>query len=65
MCSTSDFAFFQIRERALQTATPLNPQRVFFELSPCLPKDAIVCADSGTTTVWLGRIVRNLSLMNF
>jgi pyruvate dehydrogenase (quinone) len=42
-------------ERALQPADPLNPQRVFWELSPRLPEGCIVTGDSGSSTVWFAR----------
>ncbi|HEY6053274.1 MAG TPA: thiamine pyrophosphate-dependent enzyme, partial [Gaiellaceae bacterium] len=41
--------------RALEDADPLNPQRVFFELSPRLPDDCIVAADSGSAANWYAR----------
>ena len=36
-------------------ADPLNPQRVFWELSSRLPDQAIVAADSGTVANWYAR----------
>jgi pyruvate dehydrogenase (quinone) len=33
----------------------MNPQRVFWELSPRLPQDAILCADSGSAANWFAR----------
>ncbi|HEX2513987.1 MAG TPA: thiamine pyrophosphate-requiring protein [Chloroflexota bacterium] len=42
-------------ERALQPASPLNPQRLFHELSPRLPDGCIVAGDSGSSTVWYAR----------
>ena len=44
-----------LEARAMQDADPLNPQRVFWELSARLPDDAIVCGDSGSSTNWLAR----------
>ena len=44
-----------LEARALQNAEPVNPQRVFWELSKRLPDDAIVCGDSGSSTNWLAR----------
>ena len=41
-----------------QTLEPINPQRIAFELSPRLPADSIVTADSGTSTVWYARNLR-------
>jgi pyruvate dehydrogenase (quinone) len=42
-------------ERAMQDAEPLNPQRVFHELSPRLPERCILTADSGSSTNWWAR----------
>jgi pyruvate dehydrogenase (quinone) len=44
-----------LEERALTSAEPLNPQRVFWELSPRLPENAIVTADSGSVANWYAR----------
>jgi pyruvate dehydrogenase (quinone) len=44
-----------VDDRALQDADPMNPQRVVWELSKRLPEDAIVCADSGSSTNWFAR----------
>lgn len=44
-----------LEARAMQTAEPLNPQRVFWELSPRLPERAIVTADSGSVANWFAR----------
>jgi pyruvate dehydrogenase (quinone) len=41
--------------RAMNEAHPINPQRVFWELSPRLPDDCIVTCDSGTAAVWFAR----------
>src|SRR6185312_7138083 len=41
-----------VEARAMEKANPLNPQRVFWELSSRLPDNAILCADSGTTASW-------------
>jgi pyruvate dehydrogenase (quinone) len=37
------------------TAEPVNPMLPFFELSPRLPDDAIVAADSGSSANWYAR----------
>jgi pyruvate dehydrogenase (quinone) len=37
------------------TANPVNPMRLFSELSPQLPENAIVCADSGSAANWYAR----------
>jgi pyruvate dehydrogenase (quinone) len=48
--------WWQILEnRAMQDAQPLNPQRVFHELSPRLPDRCIVIGDSGSATNWWAR----------
>jgi pyruvate dehydrogenase (quinone) len=44
-----------LRARAMQSAKPLNPQRVFWELSPRLPENAIITADSGSVANWYAR----------
>jgi pyruvate dehydrogenase (quinone) len=44
-----------MEERAMEEAKPLNPQRVFFELSPRLPDDCILSADSGSAANWYAR----------
>ena len=41
--------------RAMHAAEPLNPQRVFWELSSRLPERAIVTADSGSAANWYAR----------
>jgi pyruvate dehydrogenase (quinone) len=47
-----------LEARAMQIAEPLNPQRVFWELSPRLPDDAIITADSGSVANWFARDLR-------
>jgi pyruvate dehydrogenase (quinone) len=42
-------------ERAMIDAQPLNPQRLFHELSPKLPDRCILTADSGSATNWWAR----------
>lgn len=44
-----------LKERAMDSAEPLNPQRVFYELSPRLPDNAIITADSGSVANWYAR----------
>lgn len=44
-----------VEARALEPAEPLNPQRVFWELSPRLPDGAIVTCDSGSAANWYAR----------
>ncbi|HVU69954.1 MAG TPA: thiamine pyrophosphate-requiring protein, partial [Ktedonobacteraceae bacterium] len=47
-----------VEERAMIDAKPLNPERVFLELSRLLPSNVILSADAGTTANWYGRILR-------
>ncbi len=44
-----------LEERAMEDAEPLNPQRVFHELSPRLPEHCITTGDSGSATNWWAR----------
>lgn len=44
-----------LESRAMKPAEPINPQRVFWELSPRLPERCIVTADSGSVANWYGR----------
>ncbi|HEV2743796.1 MAG TPA: thiamine pyrophosphate-requiring protein [Rubrobacter sp.] len=44
-----------VEARAMNRGNPLNPQRVFWELSPKLPDDVIVSCDCGTATGWYAR----------
>ncbi|MDF4025566.1 thiamine pyrophosphate-requiring protein [Luteibacter sp. PPL201] len=41
--------------KAMEPASPINPQRVFWELSTALPDRAIVTGDSGSHTNWFAR----------
>jgi pyruvate dehydrogenase (quinone) len=41
--------------RAMSDAHPVNPQRVFWELSPRLPEDCILSSDSGSAANWFAR----------
>jgi len=41
--------------RAMDSANPINPQRVFWELSPKLPDNCILSADSGSVASWYAR----------
>ena len=48
--------WWQVMEsRAMHSADPINPQRVFTELSPRLPENAIITADSGSAANWYAR----------
>ncbi len=42
----------------MNPANPINPQRVFWELSPRLPDRAILAADSGSSANWYARDVK-------
>jgi pyruvate dehydrogenase (quinone) len=44
-----------VEARAMTEATPINPQRVFWELSSRLPDDCILSCDSGTAAGWYAR----------
>ncbi|UGQ45360.1 thiamine pyrophosphate-requiring protein [Massilia endophytica] len=44
-----------LEARAMNDADPINPQRVFWELSPRLPDNCIVTGDSGSSTNWMAR----------
>jgi pyruvate dehydrogenase (quinone) len=47
-----------LEDRAMMDADPMNPQRVAHELSKVLPDDAIIAADSGSSTNWYARQVK-------
>ncbi len=48
--------WWQVLEaRAMNDANPINPQRVFRELSSRLPDECILTADSGSTANWYAR----------
>lgn len=47
-----------LEERAMQPAEPINPQRVFWELSPRLPDNCIMTGDSGSVANWYGRDIK-------
>lgn len=44
-----------LETRAMQDADPINPQRVFWELSSQLPDNCIVTCDSGSAANWYAR----------
>ncbi len=44
-----------LEARAMNSADPINPQRVFHELSPKLPDNCIISSDSGTSANWFAR----------
>ena len=47
-----------LRARAMEPADPVNPQRIFHELSPRLPDDVIITGDSGSVANWYARDIR-------
>jgi pyruvate dehydrogenase (quinone) len=47
-----------MEERATMPGDPINPMRVFQELSPLLPDGCILTADSGTAANWWARHLR-------
>jgi pyruvate dehydrogenase (quinone) len=44
-----------LETRAMNEAKPLNPQRVFWELSPLLPESCVIACDTGSGTNWFAR----------
>ena len=44
-----------VERRAMTGANPINPMRIFHELSTRLPSDAIVASDSGSAANWYAR----------
>jgi pyruvate dehydrogenase (quinone) len=48
--------WWQVLEaRAMHPANPINPERVFWELSPKLPDNCILASDSGSSANWYAR----------
>jgi pyruvate dehydrogenase (quinone) len=47
-----------LESRAMNAAKPVNPQRVFWELSPRLPDNVILTCDSGSCASWYARDIR-------
>lgn len=47
-----------IEARVMESADPLNPELVFWELSKRLPENCILSGDAGTATNWYGRIIK-------
>lgn len=44
-----------LEARAMKSAKPVNPQRLFWELSPLLPDNCIISSDSGSSANWYAR----------
>src|SRR5204862_633010 len=47
-----------LEKRAMIDADPINPQRIFWELSPRLPDRCILTADSGSVANWYARDIK-------
>jgi len=47
-----------MQRRAMTGADPINPMRIFHELSERLPDNAIIAADSGSAANWYARQLR-------
>ena len=47
-----------IEARSMEDANPLNPQRVFWELSERLHSNIILSGDAGTATNWYGNTIK-------
>ncbi len=47
-----------LEARAMASAKPINPQRIFWELSPLLPDDVIMTGDSGSVANWFARDIK-------
>jgi pyruvate dehydrogenase (quinone) len=47
-----------LEKRAMEPADPINPQRVFWELSKRLPEHCIMTGDSGSVANWYARDIR-------
>jgi pyruvate dehydrogenase (quinone) len=45
----------KLESRAMQPASPINPQRITWELSPRLPDGVILTSDSGSCANWYAR----------
>jgi pyruvate dehydrogenase (quinone) len=52
-----------MQRRADVSADPINPELVFHELSPRLPENAIIAADSGSAANWYARHIKMRSSM--
>ncbi|HEX3019975.1 MAG TPA: thiamine pyrophosphate-requiring protein [Chitinispirillaceae bacterium] len=47
-----------LQARAMHSANPINPQRIFWELNKKLPDNCILTADSGSATNWWARDIQ-------
>lgn len=55
----------QVAESATQEAEPVNPRLVFEKLSPRLPDNLILAADSGSSSSWVAQHLRLRAGMQF
>jgi pyruvate dehydrogenase (quinone) len=46
-----------IEAQAMLSTDPIDPQRVYHELSSKIPNNAIITADFGTTADWYSRYI--------
>ncbi len=54
-----------VHDRAMEPATLVNPRLVFEELSPRLPDNCILTADSGSSSSWVAQHIRIRQGMRF
>lgn len=47
-----------LEERAMKSANPINPQRVYWELNKKLPDNCILTSDSGSSANWYARDIK-------
>ena len=47
-----------LESRAMKSADPINPQRVFWELNKYLPANCILASDSGSAANWYARDIK-------
>ena len=47
-----------VEARAMNSADPINPQRIYWELSSRLPDNCILSSDSGTSADWFARDIK-------
>ncbi len=47
-----------LKNRAMHSADPINPQRVFWEFSPKVPERAILTSNSGSAANWYARDIK-------
>jgi pyruvate dehydrogenase (quinone) len=44
-----------LHDRAMNSADPINPQRLYYELNKKLPDNCILSSDSGSSAIWYAR----------